>query len=208
MAVQTILCPHCRAKKSLSSCAHQEIARNQGYLFYICDFCHRPIIHLIQQHKASVDYRSVWDVQCANVSVEKCDWQVLDSWPKPEFHQEEVPGGLPDSIKNMFVHSQRAALSGGYDLSILGFLLVLKMAQSAHSPEFKGNVRSWILSLIAQGFLVAGAKKWVNRLKLCGEVVGADALIAEDYAAFVHIVLDQLFALDARMNALRGARKS
>jgi hypothetical protein len=164
-------------------------------------------VQLIEQASPRFGFEHIDDVRFADRSVEQCGWRVVGSWPKAQFREVVMPDGLPEPIEDLLEHSQKAASRGGYDLSILGFVLALKMAKSTYSPEFKGSVRQWISALVEKGMLLSNIKTWIHGLKLSEEVVGASALLAEDYAAFVLTVLTQIFGMSSRSKGVAGGSR-
>lgn len=204
MAEHRMICPHCRVTKWMHARAGADISNQSGYFLAICENCQGPVVLLVEAHRPKWEFRRIGDLQSADCSFEQCGWRVQDSWPKPEFRTGTAPQGVPEQIGALLEHSHEAAAKGGFDLAIMGYQRVVRMAQMIVSPEFGGTCRSWVLFLIDSGRLTRDISKWVKRLKLRGEIEGATAVQAEEFATFVHVILEQIFGTRSRMALSRS----
>lgn len=206
MALQTLNCPHCRMKSSMNSSSSTTVSRNSGYFLFVCPRCSLPLILLAETNRPPYEFRQCYDVEIAEQSIEKCGWQIVDSWPKASYRKIEAPEGVPGAIGTLFEHSQEAALKGGYDLAIMGYVRVLNMAQADRSPGKLKSPHAWILSLVDTRDLTADMKRWANRVRgLRGDAQGMKVKEAEELATFVHIVLEQLYGARSRAARFRAA---
>lgn len=204
MALQLISCPHCRMDREMESEAHAPFGTDRSYFLFVCPSCNKPVVLLAQADNPPYEYRRSYDVEVASQSFKKCGWSVVDTWPKAQFRKETAPDGVPEPIGTLFEQSQEAASGGAYDLAIMGFRRVLKMVQSELSPGSRAETHSWILSLIESKDLTRDMSDWAARLKgLRREIEGADVKQAEEFAVFVHILLEQIFGVRSRLARLR-----
>lgn len=203
MARQLIICPHCRAKKTLSPSASAEISNTAAYVLFMCDNCDLPVVLLVAANRPRLEYRRFRDAYYEDQSFEKSGWQVIDSWPKPQFRKGTAPKGLPEGIELLLEQSHEAGSKGGYDLAIMGYQRILKMAKSIVSPEFKRNTHAWLMSLIEAGHLTANLKSWANSVRVRSEIEGATATEAEEFASFLDAVLLQIFGIRSSIARFR-----
>jgi hypothetical protein len=209
MARQTLDCPHCRMKNPMRSGGYTYLSRIRSYFWFVCPVCTLPLALLAEADKPPHDFRDSSNVNCEALTFKECGWRVLGSWPKPQYQKVEPPRGVPEEIGKLFAQSQEVALNGGYDLAILGFVRVLKMAQAATSLQPLKKPHGWVLSLVRDGRLTKDMREWANRVKgLRTEVEGAAAKDAEELATFVYILLEQLFAVRSRASSFRAAESS
>lgn len=204
MALETLCCPHCLVKSLMETQAHATAWRDNDYFLFVCPKCRAPVVVHAELTQKLYDFREGREVDSAEQTFAKCGWRMVDSWPKPHYREVEAPGGVPNDIGALFAHAQEAALRGCYDLAAMGFARVLEMTQVALSPGKQQKLHVWILSLISDGQLTANLRSWSNRVKgVRTAAAGCTAQEAEELAAFVHIVLEQIFLVRSRAAPFR-----
>ena len=205
MVQQTMMCPHCRANKSMSARDMIYISNEAGHFTFLCENCEKPLIVFAKAEMRNSKYLGIRDVKQADESFQKCGWRVVDTWPKPAFRTEKAPAGVPDNIATLFEHSQDAASRGAHDLAIMGFHRVLKMAQAKISSDKPRKLHPWVLSLIESGHLSADMRSWANSVKgLRSDVQDATVQDAEEFGVFVHVLLEQLFGIRSKIASYRN----
>ena len=204
MTAHLMNCPHCRARKWMDPSAEAHVSMKISYLLAVCQNCNGPVVLLVEADRPKPDYRWAHQLLCADRTIDECGWRVRDYWPKPSFNRGLTPPGVPESIGTVLEHSHEAAEKGGYDLAIIGYQRVLRMAQKALSPDFGGGTRGWILNLIKHRRLTSDIKTWLSRIRLQRAVEEATAVEAEEFATFAHAVLEQIFSTRSKMARLRS----
>ena len=208
MVEQTVNCPHCRVKKSMTSRNSVDVSNTSGHFMFVCENCDMPVVFFVEADKPRPEYRRIGDLDHAYQSFEKCGWRILDSWPKQHYRKVEALHGVPDHIGALFEQCQEVALKGGYDLAMMGYVRVLNMAQAAFSSGKARKPHAWILSAIDDGHVTESMRIWANRVKgLRSDVENSTAKDAEELATFVHIVLEQLFGIASRVASFRAAAR-
>jgi hypothetical protein len=205
MAQHFMICPHCRADKWMDPSSYAEISSTSAHFFAVCEYCDGPVALLVKADRPKSEYRSLRNVHCVDISVEECGWRVVDSWPKPQFRNGSAPQGLPEHIKVLLEHSHEAARKGGYDLAIMGYQRVVRMAQLTLSPGFQGSPLAWVSSMITGNQLTKDMASWARRVKLRSEIESATAVQAEELATFAQVLLEQTFGTRSRMARCRAA---
>src|SRR5690348_13640947 len=112
MAHQTIICPHCRAKKSMYSRGSVAISNVSAHFFFVCENCDLPVVLYVVAEKPKWEFRRVGDLHCSEQSFEQCGWRVVDSWPKPQFQKGIAPQGVPENIAALLEQCHEVATKG------------------------------------------------------------------------------------------------
>jgi len=204
MAHELMICPHCRIRREMSSTDYWYLSDVVGHFYFVCPSCDMPITVMAGVKNPKSGCMKPNDVKVSSRSFAKCGWAVLETWPQPRLQRTESLRGVPEAIEALFEQSVEVAQKGGYDLAIMGFQRALKLAQRRLTPEFKGNSFRWIIALIDLGELSGNLREWATRLKIHRGIQEATALQAEEFATFVHVVLEQLFAITSRMASYRA----
>jgi hypothetical protein len=201
MSNHRMRCPHCSEMCWMDLSDRHGVTSEYGHLFFVCEDCSEPVVLSIVPRDPEGKYLRVYEVCSEGQTIEESGWTIVESWPKPIF-QIEVPSGVPDHIAELYRESQQVASCGAYDLASIGHLRVLQEVRALRSPEFRGSLHSWLSSLVKAGELPRHLKSAINRDKLLrGEPRNVTARQAQQLATFCQIVLEQLFAIDARMAA-------
>ena len=210
MAIETIDCPHCRQTRKMESASETEMGSDSAYFLFTCPSCSLPIVILAECVKRTHEYGMAGYVGRAGMSFRKCGWEIMEIWPKPDFQGGDSPQGAPEALAKLFQQSQEAASKGGYDLAVMGFNRILKMAQKIYSPDNRSTPDAWITWLVENRHLTADMRDWADRIKgLRRDVEIATVKQTEEFAVFVHVLLEHLFGTRSRIAAFRkGANSS